>query len=107
MSKHQVYEEEFKKLSKIFEEVEESKRKLVEGLIQDAAFLYAENYELKKSLSETGMIKFHPKDLSLQKNIPAGKEFRQNLNSYSVVIKTLNSILQKVESDEDDLDDYE
>lgn len=108
MTKHQVYKAELEKLSKIFEEVDENKKKLVEGLIQDAAFLYAENYELKKALSETGMIKFHPTNMSLQKNMPAGKEFRQNLNSYAVVIKTLNGILDKVEiDDEDDMSEYE
>jgi regulator of replication initiation timing len=108
MEKEQVYKAELDKLNEIFQDVDESKKKLVDGLIQDAAFLYAENYNIKRRLNKSGMIKFHPKDPSLQKTLPAAKEYRQNLNSYSVVIKTLNGVLQKANIDEDDdMEDYE
>lgn len=108
MTKEEAYNQEFNKLNEIFLDVDESNKKLVDGLIQDAAFLYAENYELKKILTITGMIKFHATDKSLQKPLPIAKEYRQNLNSYSVVIKTLSSVLQKkIEDDDDDMGDYE
>lgn len=108
MTKEEAYNQELNKLNEIFLDVDESNKKLVDGLIQDAAFLYAENHELKQILTITGMIKFHPTDKSLQKPLPIAKEYRQNLNSYSVVIKTLSSVLQKkIEDDDDDMDDYE
>ena len=108
MLKQKVYEEELAKLTEVFKDINESKKKLVEGLIQDAAFLYAENYILKKSLDETGMIKFHPSNSTMQKHLPAAKEYRQNLNSYSIVIKSLSSVLQKkIDDDDDDMDEYE
>jgi hypothetical protein len=108
MTKKEAYEDELKKLNELFNEVEENTKKLNEGLIKDAAFLYAENYELKQVLDQTGMVKIHPDNLSLQKTIPAAKEYRQNLNSYAVVIKTLNSVLNKGANEEDDdMDDYE
>lgn len=108
MIKQQVYKEELEKLTELFQDVDESNKKLVEGLIRDAAFLYAENYMLKELLNKTGMIKVHPDNTSMQKSIPAAKEYRQNLNSYSTVIKTLNGVLQKtIDSDDDDLDDFE
>jgi len=108
MTKKDVYNKELNKLNEIFSDVEESDKKLVEGLIQDAAFLYAENYILKNSLDETGMIKFHPSNSTLQKPLPAAKEYRQNLNSYSIVIKSLSSVLQKkIEEDDDDMDKFE
>ena len=108
MDKKEAYEKELNKLNEIFKEVEEANKKLAEGLILDAAFLYAENYELKKILKTTGMIKFHPDDKSLQRPLPIAKEYRQNLNSYSIVIKTLSSVLQKRIDDEDeDMEDYE
>jgi len=107
MLKETVYEGEFEKLTELFKDIDESKRKLVEGLIQDAAFLYSENYILKESLNKTGMIKFHPNNQTLQKPLPAAKEYRQNLNSYSVVIKTLNSVLLKKDEEDDDMDEYE
>ena len=108
MLKQKVYEEELAKLTEIFKDINESKKKLVEGLIQDAAFLYAENYELRASLNITGMIKFHPTNASLQKPLPAAKEYRQNLNSYAVVIRSLDRVLMKdIVEEEDDMDDYE
>lgn len=108
MTKQKVYEQELEKLTEIFKDIDESKKKLVEGLIQDAAFLYAENYELRKLLDVTGSVKVHPDHKELQKSVPAAKEYRQNLNSYSVVIKTLNSVLTKgTISEDDDLEDYE
>ena len=108
MTKKEVYNKELNKLNEIFKDVEESDKKLVEGLIQDAAFLYAENYILKKSLDETGMIKFHPSNSTMQKHLPAAKEYRQNLNSYSIVIKSLSSVLQKkIDDDDNDMEEFE
>lgn len=103
MDKQKVYEQELKKLKEIFQEVEEPKRKLVEGLIEDAAFLKAENYELKQILKETGMVKIHPEYPEMQKTTEAARQYLKNVNSYSVVIKTLNSVLSKnlIEEDED------
>lgn len=108
MNKKEAYTKELNKLNEIFSDVEESDKKLVEGLIQDAAFLYAENYELKQILEKTGMIKINPDNLSQQKPLPIAKEYRQNLNSYSIVIKSLSSVLQKkIDDEDDDMDDYE
>ena len=108
MTRQNVYEKELAKLTEIFADIDESKKKLVEGLIQDAAFLYAENYVLKQSIDKTGMIKFHPNNPALQKSLPAAKEYRQNLNSYAVVIKTLNGVLLKKEDEDDeDMDEFE
>lgn len=108
MTKKEVYNKEFNKLNEIFSDVEESDKKLVEGLIQDAAFLYAENYELKQILNKTGMIRVNPDNPSQQKSLPASKEYRQNLNSYSIVIKSLGSVLQKkIDDEDDDMDEFE
>jgi len=108
MTKKEAYNKELNKLNEIFNDVDESNKKLVEGLIQDAAFLYAENYIIKQSLNETGMIKFHPSNQTLQKPLPAAKEYRQNLNSYSIVIKSLSSVLQKkIDDEDDDMDEFE
>jgi len=108
MLKQIVYEEEFAKLIEIFADIDESKKRLVEGLIQDAAFLYAENYEIKEKLNKTGMIKYHPDNLTLQKPLPAAAQYLKNLNSYAVVIRTLNGVLLKKEvNDDEDMDEFE
>lgn len=108
MEKQEIYDNELKKLNDIFTDVEESKRKLVEGLILDAAFLKSENYILKQSLKSTGMIKTNPKDSSLQRKVPAADQYLRNVNTYATVIKSLSSVLDaKIEDDEDDLEEFE
>ncbi len=97
------YDEEKLKLTKLFENVEEDKKQLVQGLIEDAAFLYAENKNLKEKMNQVGgMVKFHPDKPGLQKRTEAGKQYLTNVNSYSTVIRTLNSILQKNTIEDED-----
>jgi regulator of replication initiation timing len=108
MSKTEVYQQELTKLNEIFKDVEESKRKLVEGLIEDAAFIKAENHFLKEAISKTGMVKVHPNHPELQKPIETAKQYLKNINSYANVVKTLNGVLNKnIIEDEDDLSDFE
>ncbi|MEY9980080.1 hypothetical protein [Lysinibacillus sp. RC79] len=108
MTKSEVLAKEKAKLSEIFQDVEESKRRLVEGLIDDAAFLKAENYDLKLLLKEIGMVSVHPSQKNLQKPIEASKQYLKNVNSYAVIIKTLNGVLSKgIIEDDDDLKEFE
>lgn len=108
MSKQDEYQKELVKLTEIFREVDPSKAKLVEGLIEDAAFLKAENFILKQQISVTGMVKVHPLHQDIQKPIETAKQYLKNINSYSVVIKALNGVLSKgiIEEDEE-LDEFE
>lgn len=102
MQKQAEYQKELEKLETIFQEVEEPKRRLVEGLIEDAAFLKAENFALKQQITQTGMVKIHPTHPDIQKPIEAAKQYLKNVNSYAVVIKTLNGVLSKNIIDPDD-----
>jgi len=107
MTKQEIYEAELAKLTDIFKDVDEFKRKLVEGLVEDAAFLKSENYVLKEILVNTGMVKVHPQHSGMQKPVVAAKEYRQNLNAYAVIIKTLNGVLQKnIPEGDDDFDEF-
>jgi len=108
MSKAEVYQKELAKLCEIFTEVEPSKSQLVQGLIEDAAFLLAENHELRKSIAVTGMVKVHPQHPEIQKPIEAAKQYLKNAGVYAVVIKTLNGILNKSAiEEEDELSEFE
>jgi len=107
MDKQDVYKAELTKLTELFTLVEPGKTKLVEGLIKDAAFLFAENYILRESINKTGMVKINPKHPGIQQPIVSAKEYRQNLSTYASIIKALNSVLQKNISDGDDeFDEY-
>jgi regulator of replication initiation timing len=108
MPKSEVYQRELAKLTEIFKDVDVSKRKLVEGLLEDAAFLKAENEHLRKSIAVTGMVKIHPDHPDLQKPIETAKQYLKNINSYAVVIKTLNGVLNKnMIEEEDELSEFE
>jgi len=108
-TKEAVFKQEYEKLSELFKDVEPAIAQLCEGLIQDASFLFAENHVLKQVLEKTGMVKIHPDNPSLQKPVEAAKQYLKNVNSYSVIIKTLNAILSKsaLEEDDDDLGEFE
>ena len=96
-----MYQKELMKLQEIFKDTEESKQKLIEGLIEDAAFIFTENSILKRSLTESGMVKVHPDHPNMQKQTEAAKQYLKNVNSYAVIIKTLNGVLSKGIIDED------
>jgi len=107
MLNQEEYQKELTKLRELFACAAPEIQKLIEGLIDDAAFLKASNQELKKSLVETGMVKIHPVHREIQRPIETAKQYLKNLNSYAVVIKTLNSILLRgTEGEDDAFDDW-
>ena len=108
LTKEIVFQKEYEKMTAIFCEVEEPKRKLVEGLIEDAAFLYAENWELRKLIKQSGTVRVHPQKPELQKPVPAATQYLKNTNSYSVIIKALGSVLNKnIIAEDDDMEEFE
>jgi len=108
-TKQDVYQAEMDKLTITFKDIEEPKRQLVGGLILDAAFLFAENYTLRQSLADTGMVKVHPKYQDIQKPVESARQYLKNVNSYAVIIKTLNGVLSKnpLDDGDDGLDEFE
>jgi len=100
--KMQVYQQEYVKLTEIFKDVEESKRKLVEGLIQETAYLKGELFDMKEILEETGMIRVNPNNKTMQKTMPIANEYRRTLNMYALNIKVLNGVLMKNAIETDD-----
>lgn len=101
-SKEGVLRQELEKLNELFRDVDPIKSKLVEGLIRDAAFLFAENWKLRQLMEQTGMVIVHPSKPELQKPVEAAKQYRQNVAAYGMAIKTLNAILSKDMSEGDD-----
>ena len=107
MSEHELPISELDKLKEIFKKVDPSKQKLVENLIRDAAFLAGQNEMLRTMIVKVGMVKVHPNNPELQKPTEAGKQYLKNLQAYSIVIKTLNSVLTKsTVEDDDDFDNF-
>ena len=105
--KTQVYEKEFNKLTKIFSKVDENQQKLAEGLIKEASELKSDLYILNQIKNETGYIRVHPSNHSIQKKTEVGLMILKIQSSYANIIKVLNSILNKnaIETD-DDFDEF-
>ncbi|MDP4095463.1 hypothetical protein OIN60_01480 [Paenibacillus sp. P96] len=105
--KNDVLNKELAKLREIFKKIDPEKADLVDGLIEDAAFLKAENFELRTRMAITGMVEFHPSNPRLQRTVEAAKQYLKNVNSYAVIVKTLNGVLMKdVIEDEDEFDKF-
>jgi hypothetical protein len=54
------------------------------------------------------MVKVHPSHPEIQKPIEAARQYLKNVNSYAVVIKTLNGVLNRnMIEEEDELGEFE
>lgn len=108
-SKIEVQEQEHAKLVDLFKDFDTGIKSLVSGLIDDAAFLYAENWALAKMLAVTGMIKVHPDRPDLQKVYPAAAQYRANEKAYANIISKLAAIIQRNQGgdEDDDFDDFQ
>lgn len=91
------------KLLKIFENVDEDKKILVEQTIEEVLFLEEQLKELKKY----PFIKIHPTDVTRQKPTPAGKQYKEFMQSYLNALKVLNSVVSRdTFAEEDDFDKW-
>lgn len=105
--KKEEYEKNLKKLVEILDVVEENQRKLIQGLLEETAYMETELAYMRTILEKTGMIKIHPTKLDMQKQLPIANEYRRTVNAYSLNIKVINSILNKnVIEEEDEFDKW-
>lgn len=80
-------------LAKIFENVDEGQRTLVDRLLDEVCFLERQMEELKK----LPFVRTHPNFPQLQKSTPAAKQYKECSQSYMNAIRILLSILKNVE----------
>lgn len=108
MIKPDEIQKERMRLEEIFKDIEPNRLGLIDGLIDDAAFLRAANIGLRTQLVETGMVKAHPTFKDIQKPVEAAKQYLKNVGVYAVVIKALNGILNKTDQIEPEgLEEFE
>jgi hypothetical protein len=91
---------EYERLRSLFSSVDETKTKLVDNLIEQAAFMKIELGILQDQIRKHGAIQISNK--GAQRQTEATKYYTKLVNSYGTVIKTLNSIMGKNIIDEDD-----
>ena len=91
---------EYERLRSLFSSVDETKTKLVDNLIEQAAFMKIELGILQDQIRKHGAIQISNK--GAQRQTEAAKYYTKLVNSYGTVIKTLNSIMGKNVIDGDD-----
>ena len=108
IDKQAEYQAESSMIIALFEKSDDTVRALASGLIQDAAYLYAENKVLRSMLEQTGMVRVNPDNPAQQRPVEAAKQYRANCDTYSSIMGRLFRMLDtQNDEEEDDMSDYE
>ena len=96
-SKQSRVKREKKRLEALFAEIPESKKRLVEGLVERAAFMRVELEELEKDLAENGWVELFSqgKQEPYDRARPQGQTFNTMSANYQKIIKQLTDLLPK------------
>lgn len=89
--------ERIEKLRKIFNSVDEDKREVIAPLLEDVIFLEERLAELRK----LPMLRVHPKNPARQEVTPAGKQYKEYMQSYLNAIKVLQTALYRASENEE------
>ncbi|MHC1749463.1 MAG: hypothetical protein AB9856_14420 [Cellulosilyticaceae bacterium] len=101
-------EQEYERIKALFNGIDEKQLELVEGAIWEAARLRVELDKLNELVSKSGLIKVHPDNPSMQKELPVSKMIVKVRANYLNYIAKLSNILGHNVDDEDDgMSEYE
>lgn len=84
-------------LKEILKDIKEEERKVIEPLLDDVVFIEERLSELRK----LPMIRVHPKNPARQEVTPAGKQYKEYMQSYLNAIKVLQVALNRAGSSEE------
>lgn len=90
------------KLDEIFKDLDENKKSLINPLLDNIAFLEQRMEELKK----LPFIQIHPKDPTKQRPTTASKLYKECSQSYMNAIRTVYSMINGHEVDEDPVEKF-
>ncbi|MDO5715750.1 MAG: hypothetical protein Q4P25_04165 [Tissierellia bacterium] len=108
-SKEKLVKNEIARLTKLYKDIEKTRRLTAKNLIEEAAYMKATLQELKIAIDENGPIDIMPQgDYSILREHPALKSYNTMVQRYSGVIKQLIDLLPKeVHKEVDDgFDDF-
>lgn len=103
-----AYEE--KSLRALYTKLPVKKKRLVDGLIQNAAFMKSELYELQEYIMEHGCTCTYQNGENQwgEKKSPQAEQYNTMIKNYTAVITKLNDMIPKDEKkiDDDGFDDF-
>ena len=101
-------QKEYERIKALFDGADESQLSLIDGTLWEAARIRVELNSLHEIVKHSGLIKVHPQNPGLQKELPVSKLIVKARANYLNYISKLASLLGKNIDDEDeDLSDYE
>ena len=85
-----MYDNHYLKISNLFENVEENKKVIVTGLIEQESFMYVQLKDLNEIINKKGSVeKFKQGKQEFDRERPATKTYNAMLKNYNLVIKQL------------------
>jgi hypothetical protein len=100
--------QEIERIKGSFPGADENNLKVLEGLIEQAAFEKIYLRQLNEQALKSGLIEFHPDNPKLQRALPISNEIAKHSASLTNIMDKLIKHLGARSDDEDeDLDDYE
>lgn len=92
--KQSIKEEKIKQFNKIFENVKGNERTLIDGLIEQACFVYVQLKELNEIIEKNGAVeKFKQGKQQFNREQPAMKSYNALIKNYNLLIKQLSEFL--------------
>lgn len=108
LSKDEIIDLEIKRLNKFFGDVDEKKKGVCEGLINDAAFMRMTLAGLKEDIKEKGsIIEMSQGKYSIQVEAPWSKAYNTMIQRYNTVMKELINLLPKDAPPKEESDGFE
>lgn len=105
-AKRRRIDNEKKRLNNIFKDVDPRKKRSLQGLIDEAAFMKATLYDLKELIDENGVLDEMPQgDYSILREHPAFKSYNSMVQRYTTVTEKLFNLFPKEEINAPDQED--
>jgi len=94
IKKDKLIKAELRKLNKFFQNIPEDKQKIIKGLKEQAAFMYATLMELQEIMNTEGPVElFEQGKQKMLREHPASKVYNSMIRNYSNVIKQLLELM--------------
>ncbi len=96
--KEKAIKKEINRLSKILVDVDENRKSVMQGLIEESAFMRVTLKQLKEEIDEKGPIDEMPQgDYTILREHPALKSYNTMIQRYNSVVKEVINLLPKAD----------
>lgn len=104
VEKDKEIQREISRLTKLYQDIDRTKRLTMKGLIEEAAFMKSTLKELKAEIDKNGPIDEMPQgEYSILREHPALKSYNTMVQRYTTVLKQMTDLLPKeVQKEVDD-----